>query len=210
MISWGINLLGRGTPNSIQEKLDRVLVSGDWRDVFSNAKAWRRPRFENSWGGNPECRKVIGRLGPSLRVTEQAWFAECAMVFDFVEKSMWSIPAACEGGMVPRGDMNRKYFSNVMNAKRRRNRIQGLRGLDGVLETDATKMGKIMVDYFRSLFEVQGGYMWPVLECVDRTITVDKNEALLRPIMHDDVRNALFTMHPDKSPGPDSLSPAFF
>nr|GLL35718.1 uncharacterized protein LOC109156647 [Ipomoea trifida] len=54
---------GRGTPNSVQEKLDRVLVSGNWRDVFSNAKAWRRPRFENSWGRNPECR----------RVTEQAW-----------------------------------------------------------------------------------------------------------------------------------------
>lgn len=79
---------GRGTQNWVQEKLDRVLVSGGWRDIFLNAKARsleggssdhmplfletnsagvrrfrRRPRFENSWGKNPECRMV----------TERAW-----------------------------------------------------------------------------------------------------------------------------------------
>lgn len=72
---------GRGTLNWVQEKLDRILVTRVWIDLFLNTKAWslegsssdhmplflvlnlmgRRcfthmPRFENSWGHNPACR----------------------------------------------------------------------------------------------------------------------------------------------------------
>nr|GMD79921.1 uncharacterized protein LOC109152193 [Ipomoea batatas] len=75
---------GRGTDRWVQEKLDRVLVTGDWRDEFGGARAWsleggssdhmpillklahnrprewrRRVRYENVWGCYGECRKVV-------------------------------------------------------------------------------------------------------------------------------------------------------
>lgn len=67
-----------------------------------------------------------------------------------------------------------------------------------------------MVEYFQNLFTASTGDMRPVLECVDSVITEDQNAALLASISHDEVRAVVFTMHPDKSPGPDGLSPAYF
>lgn len=66
---------GRGTSRWVQVKLERVLVTGEWRDLFLMARAWslegsssdhmplllvtnlmgmrrfrKMPHFENSWG----------------------------------------------------------------------------------------------------------------------------------------------------------------
>nr|GME03824.1 endonuclease/exonuclease/phosphatase family protein [Ipomoea batatas] len=74
----------RGTERWVQEKLDRILVSGDWRDVFGEARASslegscsdhmpillqlehvrrrvgrRRIRYENSRGYYDECKRVV-------------------------------------------------------------------------------------------------------------------------------------------------------
>lgn len=38
----------------------------------------------------------------------------------------------------------------------------------------------------------------------------DQNECLVRPLDSEEENAALFSMHPDKSPGPDGLSPAFY
>lgn len=71
-------------------------------------------------------------------------------------------------------------------------------------------MGAVMVEYFSTLFTSEAGYAGPVLDCIDSRITADQNEILLRPIIPEEVKGALFSMHPDKSPGPDGLSPAFY
>ncbi|XP_019168926.1 PREDICTED: uncharacterized protein LOC109164834 [Ipomoea nil] len=43
-----------------------------------------------------------------------------------------------------------------------------------------------------------------------KRITATDNERLLRPFTVEEVKDALFSMAPDKSPGPDGFSPAFF
>lgn len=45
-------------------------------------------------------------------------------------------------------------------------------------------------------------------ESVNR-LTDEDNEALLLSITIEEVKQAVFSMHPDKSPGPDGLNPAF-
>lgn len=52
--------------------------------------------------------------------------------------------------------------------------------------------------------------MEPVLDSVDRAITPNMNETLLQPYTLDEVKQALFQMHPSKSPGPDGMSHFFF
>ena len=52
--------------------------------------------------------------------------------------------------------------------------------------------------------------MDPVLDLVDRVVTLDMNNTLLQPYTPDEVKQALFQMHPSKSPGPDGMSPFFF
>lgn len=41
-------------------------------------------------------------------------------------------------------------------------------------------------------------------------LTAEENDALISPVTVEEVKYAVFSMHPDKSPGPDGLNPAFF
>ena len=49
-----------------------------------------------------------------------------------------------------------------------------------------------------------------VLESVDQVVTPDMNHTLFQPYTPNEVRRALFHMHPSKSPEPDGMSPLFF
>ncbi|XP_031121072.1 uncharacterized protein LOC116024317 [Ipomoea triloba] len=272
---------GRGTDAWVQEKLDRILVSGDWRDMFPGARAWsveggcsvhlalflmtddgratqfrRRPRFENVWVRNPECRRVItdvwsrldgvgignrltecgrvvwnwgrrqtqgnleevkvckatmGRLrglrdGGSVRAFEDCQKRYLSLFRD--ESDKWKQRA--KEMWYTRGDSNTRFFHNSVNRRRRRNRITCLRDSAGVLVSEECQMGRVMIDYFVELFSAEGGDARPVLECLESRITAEQNEFLLRTVTAEEVKGAVFAMHPDKSPGPDGLSPAFF
>ena len=41
-------------------------------------------------------------------------------------------------------------------------------------------------------------------------ITRADNEGLMAHFSELEIKNALFSMHPDKSPGPDGINPTFF
>lgn len=52
--------------------------------------------------------------------------------------------------------------------------------------------------------------MEETLECVKERINSEQNQMLTQEFTQEEVRSALFAMHPDKSPGPDGMNPAFF
>lgn len=68
---------------------------------------------------------------------------------------------------------------------------------------------QIIIDYFSDLFQTSVD-----ADLSDRkhvqTILRQHNEALIRDITSDEVKEAVFRMHPDKSLVPDGLNPAFF
>lgn len=41
-------------------------------------------------------------------------------------------------------------------------------------------------------------------------MTTEDNMLLTKPFTVDEFKVAIFSMHPDKSPGPDSLNPGFY
>ena len=41
-------------------------------------------------------------------------------------------------------------------------------------------------------------------------MTEEHNQFLLRSFQIQEVEEAIFSMHPDKAPGPDGMNPAFF
>lgn len=68
----------------------------------------------------------------------------------------------------------------------------------------------MITEYFSNLFkcEEDGGSLSRG-ERVE-TMTQEDNEALLTKVTEVEVKSAVFSMHPDKSPGPDGLNPTFF
>lgn len=67
-----------------------------------------------------------------------------------------------------------------------------------------------MLLYFSTLFKSAETEWESVIECVDRRITEEQNLELLMPVEEEEVKRALFSMHPEKSPGPDGMSPGFY
>ena len=52
--------------------------------------------------------------------------------------------------------------------------------------------------------------MGRVIESVDHVVMEETAQSLVCPYTEEEVRTALFQMHPSKSPRPDGMSPFFF
>lgn len=70
--------------------------------------------------------------------------------------------------------------------------------------------GDHMVSYFHSLFTSGGCEINEVLLDVKKCVSEEQNKDLLRPFTAKEIHEAVFSMHPDKSPGLDGMNPTFF
>ncbi|GAU27989.1 hypothetical protein TSUD_373850 [Trifolium subterraneum] len=64
---------------------------------------------------------------------------------------------------------------------------------------------EVAKQYFDTQFKPKNGEQEPVLNLIQRRVTEEDNIYLAAPITKDEIQQALFQMHPDKSPGPMDL-----
>ncbi|XP_062089022.1 uncharacterized protein LOC133795584 [Humulus lupulus] len=108
------------------------------------------------------------------------------------------------------GDHNSRYFHAAARTRKRTNNIHSLYNESNQLIEWNNGLQELMVEYFQTLFKSTVPCWDPVVSCITRAITPDQNLALLSPIGEEEVNAAIFQMHPDKSPGPDGMSPGFY
>ena len=109
------------------------------------------------------------------------------------------------------GDKNTKFFHNFANQRQKTNGIQGLRDEANEWCTAENQVEDIAVNYFRNMFATS--YPTRIAETLtteDKVVSVESNQRLLQPYTSDEVRVALFQMHPSKAPGSDGMSSFFF
>ena len=72
-------------------------------------------------------------------------------------------------------------------------------------------MGKEVADYYRVLFSSSDSEgLAEILNGIPRTITTEMNDKLTREVDEMEIKSALFSMNPNKTPGQDSMSLLFF
>ncbi|XP_043814104.1 uncharacterized protein LOC122724008 [Manihot esculenta] len=108
------------------------------------------------------------------------------------------------------GDANTKYFHATASNRRRKNMFQKLKNDDGNWVEWESGLPNLILDFYTKLFTSEGGDTEPVLRYVQKRVTVRQNEKLMTDFSAEEVREAIFSMHPDKAPGPDGLNPGFF
>ena len=87
----------------------------------------------------------------------------------------------------------------------------GLYDREGECHTYEDKIANIAEDYYKQLFTSSISLdMNAVIESVDWVVTKGMAQSLTRPYTEEEVKTALFQMHPSKSPGPDGMSPFLF
>ena len=109
------------------------------------------------------------------------------------------------------GDLNTKFYHALTKQRRVRNRIVGLHDVDGNWITEDNGVEKVAINYFEDLFSTTSPSEFDsFLAEVTPGITPQMNQRLLRLATEEEVREALFMMHPEKAPGPDGMTALFF
>ena len=109
------------------------------------------------------------------------------------------------------GDKSTKFFHQRASQRRRKNHISRIPSQTGVWCQNDDQIAETAINYFKDLFtsfnltDFSG-----VLNAVDQVVTPDMNTALLQRYRPEEVKQALFQMHPSNSPRPDGMPPFFF
>nr|XP_027100420.1 uncharacterized protein LOC113719410 [Coffea arabica] len=125
------------------------------------------------------------------------------------EELYWSQKARTR--WLKEGDKNTAFFhASVMKARKQR-QITCLQKDNGQWCTNEQEVHEEICGYYKQLFTSGGtDQLEETLQGVPNTITRQMNEHLIRPIGEQEIYKALFSMHQNKSPGIDGMSPLFF
>lgn len=271
----------RGTVDWVREKLDRILVTDSWLDIFGGAKAssieapvsdhlplvlWPTPterckkrrsfKFENSWIRERQCREIVQNTWASTRgmhisnrlniCSNEIWIWGKNRVRDFQKQIEWCKrrleglrERTDRGGIrefgnvkscylrllnqqyhywkqrakahwLKNGDSNSKFYHDFVKRRKRNNCVEKLLDEGGRWVKKGPILRKLMQEYYISLFTSSHAGSSDFLNHIPASITSLQNSMLTRSISQEEAKSALFSMHPDKSPGPDGLNPGFY
>ncbi|GAU40727.1 hypothetical protein TSUD_14120 [Trifolium subterraneum] len=108
------------------------------------------------------------------------------------------------------GDMNTRFFHMPATARSKKKKVTKLIADNGTEAHTQEELCEVAKSYFDTLFKQRYGDHDPVLNLIQSQVTDDDNFFLTTPITKVEIQQALFQMHPDKSPGPDEFNPAFY
>jgi hypothetical protein len=108
------------------------------------------------------------------------------------------------------GDLNTKFYHASATSRRKVNKITSLLDASDNLITNDIELCNVARDYFVDIFQRQNSVTEPVINLIDCTISPEDNNMLTAPFVIEEFKEAIFSMKPDKCPGPDGFNPGFF
>ena len=107
-------------------------------------------------------------------------------------------------------DSNTKYFHQFASSKRKKNAIMKLKDdHDRWLSWDSG-LQHLIVNCFKDLFSFRGCNGEEIFSTAKRKVSDMQNYELLRPFEGYEIKDEIFSMHHDKSLGPDGMNLGFY
>lgn len=108
------------------------------------------------------------------------------------------------------GDNNTRFFYKFASGRRKTNSLERIQDGNGEWKETTQEVSAVVEDYFNQLFTAsnRGGTLSD-REMVSQ-VTARENEELIAAVTMEEVKVVVFSMHPDKSQGPEGLNPTFF
>ncbi|KAJ9547121.1 hypothetical protein OSB04_019664 [Centaurea solstitialis] len=109
------------------------------------------------------------------------------------------------------GDRNTAYFHQVVKERRNRGILRSVIDSQGrYVQDDA--VGPVFVDHFRSFLGMIDPLVEPSIQSdlFQNSLTLSESLHMIRPILDEEIKWAVFNIGNDKAPGPDGYSSKFF
>nr|XP_027088506.1 uncharacterized protein LOC113709853 [Coffea arabica] len=172
--------------------------------------------WSNHWDNDCEVRQRLDRCLGSMEWYQTFDKASCQHIDTYAsyhtyseEENFWSQKARIN--WLREGEKNTKYFHAHVKGRRSNNKIRKLQREDGSWTENEEEVVSEISDYFQKLFTCGDRRdMSEVLEGIPCSITHEMNAKLTKPIEKKEIKNALFSMQPEKAPGQDGMPPLFF
>ncbi|GAU29062.1 hypothetical protein TSUD_278180, partial [Trifolium subterraneum] len=210
----------RGTPHVIEERLDRAMASTSWLQLFPHVRLTNllashsdhSPILLQWLGGGREnlevvdrvtrCANKLQRWGKKKRIRFKEEIDECVRRMNELRGNQ------DEEGSIQYQELSERHATLLIQEEgywKQRAKMHWLQ------EGDMTTRFFPMSATVRSKKKKpRDGDHGPVLNLIQPKVTDDDNLVLTAPITKAEIQQALFHMHPDKSPGPDGFNPAFY
>ncbi|GAU36753.1 hypothetical protein TSUD_318520 [Trifolium subterraneum] len=222
----------RCTPYVIEERLDRAMASTSWLQLFPQVRLGGRENLEVI-DRVTRCANKLQRWGKKKRIRFKEEIDECVRRMNELrgnqdeegniqyqelserhvtlliqEEGYWKQRAKMH--WLQEGDMNTRFFHMSATVRSKKKKVTKLIADNGTEAHTQEELCEVAKSYFDTLFKPRDGDHDPVLNLIQPRVTDDDNIVLTAPITKIEIQQALFQMHPDKSPGPDGFNPAFY
>ncbi|CAA7014405.1 unnamed protein product [Microthlaspi erraticum] len=109
------------------------------------------------------------------------------------------------------GDKNSGYFHAATRGRRARNNISVIEDDEGKTVFEEAKIAEVNTKYFEKMFTSQAGVRAETVnKSIKPSISEETNIRLIQIPSAQEVRAAIFSIHPDKALGPNGFSASFF
>ncbi|CAL1392116.1 unnamed protein product [Linum trigynum] len=109
------------------------------------------------------------------------------------------------------GEKNTKAFHAKASERRKKNTIKKLQDDQGRIHKGQEEVTGCLFQYYSKLFESRADQnCWKVIDAIEKKVTEEMNQKLLRPFTAEEIQAALFQMDATKAPGDDGFPSLFF
>ncbi|KAM6577471.1 hypothetical protein CsatB_029308 [Cannabis sativa] len=175
----------------------------------SKLKAWNAKQKKEMLARTKDLKGKLESLANSTR--EEDWITTQKLEHDLncvEEKKEIYWKKRSRALWLKHGDKNTKYFHFKASQRRKKNTIMGLFDDSLNWKTKETEIEHIAINYFKKLFTKanRGMDLHETLHnCVPHRLSLAENQHLLEPFTAEDIKTALFQIHPLKALGKDGL-----
>lgn len=109
------------------------------------------------------------------------------------------------------GDRNTRFFRGSTKARRAINCIKKIQDKYGIIHKKDEAIAKVAEEYFQGMFSTSNPQLLEnCLDNLQRTVTADMNTKLIATVIDQEIREAVFFIHPDRAPWLDGYTTAFY